>query len=208
MSQKPISKKTQYNLAFMPGAGGNFLSRCLNFHPDINCFVNCIDKNYSQKYEILNYKSIKNRRVPESQNWLEFEKLEKLIKDNKNYNSKNVIAPSHTFVSDCDIRITNYSKKEFDWARYQALFKNTVFCLSWLKSGQINDQKVSVPCKNLWDFNLLSESLIEIEEYIRVEKNINECRVWQKKLWEEWRLTWAPKEIGKVVDQYYYGPKD
>ena len=42
----------------------------------------------------------------------------------------------------------------------------------------------------------------------KVEKNITECRVWQKKLWEEWRLTWAPKEIGKVVDQYYYGPKD
>ena len=207
MSLQPITKKNRYSLAYMPGAGGNFLSRCLNLHPEINYLIKCVGKNYHEKYEILNYQQVQNRKNPKTQNWQTFEHSEELARNDFSNKIKNVINSSH-LVNECDIRVTNYSKEEFDWARYQALYKNAVFCLSWLKSGQLTDQKVSVPCKNLWDFNLLSESLIEIEEYVRVEKNINECRVWQKKLWEEWRLTWAPKEIGKVVDQYYYGPKD
>lgn len=208
MLQQPLIKKNKYSLAYMPGAGGNFLSRCLNFHPEINYYSVCVNKNYQQKYEILNYKNIQNRKNPKTHDWQIFEHKEKLVRDDpNNSNIKNIINSSHIDY-DCDIRITNYSKEEFDWARHQALYKNAVFCLSWLKSGQLNNQKVSVPCKNLWDFQLLSESLTNIETYIAVEKNNSECRRWQKTLWKEWKLTWAPKQIKKILDMYYYGPKN
>ena len=192
----------------MPGAGGNFLSRCLNLHLEIDCFKKCVGKNYQEKYEVLSYKTVLKRKNPMIQNWIEFEVGDGMIKHSPINEAKNIIIASHDKKKECDIRITNYTKEEFDWARYQGLFKNTVFCLSWLKTGQVVDQKISVPCKNLWDFDLLSSSLVDIEQYIGVEENNIECRSWQKKLWEEWKLTWAPKEIKKIIDQYYYGPKD
>ena len=148
----------------------------------------------------------KNPKDPEM-NWFMFECALTQFNSNTDHGIENIIIYEHSS-KHCDIRITNFTKNEFDWARYQALFKNTMFCLSYFKAGQVNDQEVSVPCKNLWDFKLLSESLTKIEEYIDVEKNIVECRNWQKKLWNEWKETWAPKEIRIIADQYFYGPKE
>jgi len=68
-----------------------------------------------------------------------------------------------------------------------------------LTVGKLYKQKISVPCKNLWDFDLLCDNLVEIEDYLNVEKNIKECRLWQEKLWNEWKTTWAPEKFKKKI---------
>ncbi len=200
----------------MPGGGGNFLSRCLNFHPDINCFKECVNAGYEKKYNILNYKKMQTRSST-TDNWIDFEDSIEYFTD-YNYsllynikeieNIKNVIIFTHTeseferFVLDCncDIRITTYSKEEFNWAIYQALYKNSRSSTKHkLTIGKLYNQKISVPCKNLWDFDLLCDNLIEIEDYLNVEKNIKECRLWQEKLWNEWKTTWAPEKFKKKI---------
>lgn len=200
----------------MPGGGGNFLSRCLNFHPDINCFKECVNAGYEKKYNILNYKKMQTRSST-TVNWIDFEDSIEYFTDYNNNllynieeikNIKNIILFSHSETTfeqfdldcNCDIRITNYSKDEFNWAIYQSLYKNspprTKHCLT---VGKLYKQKISVPCKNLWDFDLLCNNLIEIEDYLNVEKNIKECRLWQEKLWNEWKTTWAPEKFKKKI---------
>ena len=194
----------------MPGSGGNFLSRCLNFHPDINCFKECVDADYEKKYNILNYKKIQTRNL-KNDNWIEFEDSIDYFTDDsfkETINIKNLIIFTHTesqferigLDCNCDIRITTYSKKEFNWAIYQALYKNSRSITEHkLRIGQLYKQKISVPCKNLWDFDLLYDNLTEIEDYLNVEKNIKECRLWQEKLWNEWKTTWAPEKFKKKI---------
>ena len=62
--QHTKEKKNPFSLHFMPGAGGNFFCRMLNFHPEINWHEDCINSTYQQKYEILNYQAVINRRTP------------------------------------------------------------------------------------------------------------------------------------------------
>ena len=200
----------------MPGAGGNFLSRCLNFHPDINCFKECVNAGYEKKYNILNYNKIQTRN-PRTDNWIKFEDSIEYFTD-YSYNSlcnikeikniKNVIIFSHSETRfeqldldcNCDIRITNFSKEEFNWAIYQSLYKNSPPNTEhYLAVGKLYKQKISVPCKNLWGFDLLCDNLAEIEDYLNVEKNIKECRLWQEKLWNEWKTTWAPEKFKKKI---------
>lgn len=200
----------------MPGGGGNFLSRCLNFHPDINCFKECVNAGYEKKYNTLNYKKMQTRS-PTNDNWIDFEDSIEYFTD-YNYSSlynikeikniKNVIIFSHSETEferivldcNCDIRITNFSKEEFNWAVYQSLYKNSIANTKHhLTVGKFYKQKISVPCKNLWDFDLLCGNLIEIEDYLNVEKNIKECRLWQEKLWNEWKTTWAPEKFKKKI---------
>jgi len=200
----------------MPGAGGNFLSRCLNFHPDINCFKECVNAGYEKKYNILNYKKMQTRN-PITDCWIMFEDSIKYFTD-YNYSSmynikeieniKNVIVFSHSETEferrvlyyNCDIRITNFSKEEFNWAIHQGLYKNSpANTKHYLTVGKLYKQKISVPCKNLWDFDLLCDNLVEIEDYLNVEKNIKECRLWQEKLWNEWKTTWAPEKFKKKI---------
>ena len=200
----------------MPGGGGNFLSRCLNFHPDINCFKECVNAGYEKKYNTLNYKKMQTRS-PTNDNWIDFEDSIEYFTD-YNYSSlynikeikniKNVIIFSHSETEferivldcNCDIRITNFSKEEFNWAVYQSLYKNSIANTKHhLTVGKFYKQKISIPCKNLWDFDLLCGNLIEIEDYLNVEKNIKECRLWQEKLWNEWKTTWAPEKFKKKI---------
>jgi len=200
----------------MPGAGGNFLSRCLNFHPDINCFKECVNAGYEKKYNILNYKKMQTRSST-TVNWIDFEDSIEYFTDYNNNllynieeikNIKNIILFSHSETTfeqfnldcNCDIRITNFSKEEFNWAIYQSLYKNSPPDTKHrLAVGKLYKQKISVPCKNLWDFDLLCDNLVEIEDYLNVEKNIKECRLWQEKLWNEWKTTWAPEKFKKKI---------
>ena len=197
-----------YHISYMPGSGGNFLSRCLNLHPDINWHSKCIGLNYKEKYDILNYQEIisqkKSKNILNFLTWPEFEQNDYI--DIKNINVKNIVRQNHS-LTDSQIRITTESKEEFDWSRYQALFKNARFSLMWLKAGLISAHDIGIPCKTLWNFENLTESLTKIEQYIKVEQNITECRIWQKKLWDEWTTTWAPEQIKKTLDKFYYGPE-
>jgi len=82
-----------------------------------------------------------------------------------------------------------------------------VFCLSFLREGRFDNQKVAVPCRNLWDFDRLSNSLLDIEVYLGVTTDDQECRSWQKRLWSDWKETWAPEKIKQELDDILNGPE-
>ena len=212
-SEKSIANNKQhYKIIGMPGSGGNFLTRCLNLHPEINSFMECVNKGYAEKFNMLNYSSMKDRKIywhPKN-NWVKFELAVQYIawlEPSDREGIKNVVSFEHSG-HPCDIRITTLTRDEFDWCKHQALYKNTNWCLSYFREGQFDNQKVAIPCKNLWDFERLSNSLSEIEEYIGVGKNDQECRSWQKKLWSGWKETWAPEQIKSMLDDIFNGPKN
>ncbi len=207
--QHTKEKKNPFSLHFMPGAGGNFFCRMLNFHPEINWHEDCINSTYQQKYEILNYQAVINRRTPLESNWTEFEGkygFQGHWPESKS-DIPNRIYYSHENTR-CDIRLTNHSKEEWDWARRQLLWKNSTFCMSWMKTGLVDKHEVGVPLRNLWDFKKLCSSLKDVESHMQVVASTEECMGWREKMWNEWKMTWAPKEIETVIDKIYYGPKD
>ena len=197
-----MNNSETYVLSYMPGAGGNFLSRCLNFHPDINYHKKCVDSDYAKKYDVLNYQAVKDRRNNLQVDWLSFEQDQKEVLA---IGTQNLVEPTHG-TNYSNIRITNYTKKEFIWARDQALWKNSLYKLAWLKAGQVENEDLAIPCTALWKFPELATQLTAIEKHIGVVADIPECRMWQEKLWGEWKTTWAPANMTKSFDRYYYGP--
>ena len=197
-------KSETYVLSYMPGAGGNFLSRCLSFHPDINYHKKCVDSDYAETYDVLNYQAVKDRSKNLQIDWLEFEQDSKEVLA---IGTQNLVEPTHG-TKYSSIRITNHTKKEFIWARDQALWKNSLYKLTWLKAGQVQNEDLAIPCAALWKFPELAKQLTAIEKHIGVSTDIPECRVWQEKLWREWKTTWAPANMTKSFDRYYYGPDE
>jgi len=190
----------------MPGAGGNFFSRILNLHPEINWHSNCYKKTYEEKYNVLNYQTVINRIVPHTTNWLDFEG-DDVYNFPDSEQVQNLLRSSH-FHGPCEIRITNYTKKEWNWARRQLLWKDSLWSLSFLNAGQGTEHDVGVPVSNLWEFESLRNSVCEVEKYMKVSESTIECWDWREKLWNEWKQTWAPEKLDQVIDKLYYGPKE
>jgi len=193
------------SLSFMPGSGGNFLARCLNLHNEIDFLQICCNKSYKEKWKYLCYQSVLDRKGPFDSHWVKWEEQYSEISEDSD---KKIIDLNHG----CPItqmKITTTTQQEWKWSIQQALWKNTFFNIEFLLTGQKdNQEKVKVPCKNLWDFDSLSKSLVEIENYLNVKVNDPECREWQKKLWEEWKLTWAPAWCKTLLEKAWKGPKE
>jgi len=64
--------KTFIKIYFLPGAGGNFLSRCINLLDDTYgwCDGKTVPKTLEEKYNLLTYK-----KVEHGKNWWQFENL-------------------------------------------------------------------------------------------------------------------------------------
>lgn len=212
MQSQQYSKEKKYPISihYMPGAGGNFFCRALNLHDQINWHEDCIGLEYEEKYHKLNYKSVLDRKTPLDSNWLTFEGkygFQDHWPEEKFPNTPHRIYFSHEN-SRCNVRITNYTKKEWDWARRQLLWKNSTFCMSWMQTGLVDKHDVGVPLHTLWSFDTLNHSLKKVESFMQVNESTEECKYWREKLWNQWKQTWAPKEMERICDRIYYGPKD
>ena len=202
-----------FKIGYMPGSGGDFLSRCLSIHNEIVCYKD-IGNTYEDKFKNLSYEELienKNQAVKRSYTWTKVvEKLLKKIPENEYniYPIKTPIIQVENYTSFCNLRITTKKRAEWLWSMRQALWKNSHFSQKLLTAGLKDDHDIELPCPDIWDFQKLSLQLTKIEEYLKVEKNNSECRAWQKKLWNNWTTTWAPPEIDKLLDKCWQGPQE
>lgn len=69
-------RHTYIFLTYLPGAGGNFFSRCLNLLQPAYCWANKETKhipcNLDEKIQLLNYESVLDKSFPEI-DWIKFE---------------------------------------------------------------------------------------------------------------------------------------
>ena len=200
-----------FRIGYMSGSGGDFLSRCLSIHNEIACYKD-IGNTYEDKFKNLSYEELdKNQAVKRNNTWTTVvEKTLKKIPENEynTYPIKTPIIQADHYVTFCNLRITTKKRAEWLWSLRQTLWKNSRFSQHLLMAGLKDDHDIDLPCSDLWDFKKLSLQLTKIEEYLKIEKNNNECRAWQKKLWDNWITTWAPPEIDKLLDKCWQGPQE
>lgn len=188
----------------MPGSGGNFLARCLSLNEQVDWKVECRGLDRADRWRILNFEPMLGR-TPHSANWNHWESCLETIRGD---DDPRVIHLNHGQPV-TDIKITTLTPEEWRWAVRQAMWKNTPFTATHMLTGQqFNQEKVRVPCRNLWRFDLLDGSLTEIERYMGVTVADPECRRWQKRLWEQWCATHAPEQMAKLFDKIWNGPTD
>ena len=191
-------------ISFMPGSGGNFLARCLSLNEQVDWLRPCRGLDRAGRWPYLTYEPMVGRN-PFSANWVHWEALHETIRDD---DRPHVIRLDHGQPV-TDIKITTLSREEWQWSVRQAMWKNTSFVATHMLTGrQFNQEKVRVPCRNLWQFDLLDRSLTEIERYMGVPAADAECRRWQKRLWEEWCKTHAPQQMSTLFDKIWNGPTD
>jgi len=191
-----------HTITFMPGSGGNFLARCLNLHPEIDWARPCVDLATEQRFQVLCYDQVLAQGWPD---WRDWENGVPRVDVSERPRSLRL---SHiTDARDRDIVITTRTQDEWIWSLHQALYKNTVFHdIRYLTAGQRTEgARVLVPCHHLWHWDLLAKSLDELEHHMGVTR-IDDCRAWQRRLWQQWCQTHAPSHDRRLIDRVLRGP--
>jgi hypothetical protein len=199
-------------LMFLPGAAGNFFSRCLNLASD-NCFcwINPADpKNVNldinEKFNLLQYSNSKKYK-----NWIEFEKsltcyyelyghtnmpnnsfLIWLNHPNYNFLKKNIAGPDdQQFVFYID------SSKEFEWMIMNSLYKNNLVSTKWFVEGQKMLDDDEIYKIKLTDIITSEDTLINavstvcnVTGVLLHDKNKQKI----KELWNQWIATTLCKQ--------------
>jgi len=152
-------------LNFLPGAAGNFFSRCINLTDGCYCWANECDKSIPQtldaKIKILSYDAL-----PE--NWIEFERrLVHYSELNSHWDLPTdsfSIWPSHhkTDIRTKDIagqddteRVLQISVEDqgmLEWSILNAFYKNSFISVDWLKQYQSYAKDPSILQVKLKDF--------------------------------------------------------
>ena len=137
-----------YWVTFIPGAGGNFFSRCLNFAEDSVCFAHPrlgIPTTAEQKFMILSYNSVIGKAYHQ-RNWKTFESRvipyrnsqHKILQTNRIwYTHPDDSVLNQGFVQPNDNQVKIYIDPEdiADYCLLQALYKNSYIVVDWLKKG-------------------------------------------------------------------------
>lgn len=188
----------------MPGSGGNFLARCLNLHPEIDWAQRCVDLATEHRFRVLCYDQVL------TQGWSDWRDWENGLEIVHGGTQHVVVRLSHvTTARDRDIVITTTTQDEWLWSMHQALHKNSVFHhINYLTAGQrLDGARVLVPCHHLWRWDLLEQSLSQIEHRMAVAQG-DDCRPWQRRLWQQWCQTHASASDRRLIDRVLRGPAD
>lgn len=136
-------------ITFIPGAAGNFFSRCLNLISGAYCFGydNVLPDTLDQKLEMLSYESVLNRQL-ESGSWINFENQLKpyyeIVEHHKlpptacSIWSGHLLTPA-TNLAGPDDQIFNFyidPGENFEWACMNALYKNSFMAVEWFINGK------------------------------------------------------------------------
>jgi hypothetical protein len=144
-------------LFHLPGAAGNFVSRCLNLIDNAHCWVDqpsqLMPNDILGKLEVLSYSEVGDRSINRDiwlgyKNWLEWEKRHvtglnhgdlpadaylSIDTQHPNYNFKrNDIAGKDDQQYVIYIDASDY----FEWCTLNALYKNSFIGVAWLKHAQ------------------------------------------------------------------------
>lgn len=149
-------------IAHMPGAAGNFMTRILTqaHRPD-------------QARPEMGYPEHKARRGPMHQDWLKFEDQW----ESELYRNDHSREPAW-------LRITVISAEEWQWARANALWKNSDLTGYHTASDPDLPAEHHIRLETLWTWPSLAEAL-EPLQHLPVNTH-------QHLLWRQWRDTWCP----------------
>ncbi len=194
---------------FSPGAGGTFLSRLLNIHPEISCWqprVGVMPLDPQKRFSILSYPFTfrgDNTWQRDWRNWVNFE-------DELKPAENSTIGVEHqSWLGEVSIkvwcRIVVGDRAEWRWMVGNCHWKNSWFTATSLKSSLVGEQDHTMPLKDMWSWQSLSphiDILIKSLGY----KNIPAVSSLQEKLFYNWKDTWAPASFIDDAVSWMQGP--
>jgi hypothetical protein len=194
---------------FSPGASGNFLSRLLNIHPNIECWKPGSEDmpiNPLQRFNILSYPFKFNGDdtwTKDWRNWINFEAKLLPVK----YPTIGCEHQSWTgeIVNRVWCRITVSDREEWCWMVGNCHWKNTWFSATMLKSSMVGEQDNVVPLRDFWSWDTLFPHLNVLISDLGFE-NTDEVLNLQEKLFYSWKETWPPKSFIKDAVNWMRGP--
>lgn len=194
-------RHTYIFLTYLPGAGGNFFSRCLNLLEPAYCWGNKETKHIpgslDEKIQLLNYETVLGKTFPEI-NWVKFEfhsvchyseiQPHPLVPD-----GSYVIWPAHNKALDVlqssgnrNIKLYLDVTEAYEWCIMNALYKNSAI-LPWALRQDVEElQDASVHKINVK--NIVSGAKEFIEEFQKV------CEIFDHTL--------SPAELMAITELY------
>lgn len=187
---------------FIPGAAGNFFSRCLNLLDNSFCWT--VDQHLpldiDDKIAILGYEKNKPR------DWIQFEHTLKHYSEFRAHgdlpnNAKSVWLqhPNYdmierSLVNEKDKSVIFYINPQncFDWCLANALYKNTWIDAKWIEAGRDIAVRQDVTCLNLYNIKT-SWALFRQELQVALDVLQHTITVHEEQaintLWHQWHNT-------------------
>jgi hypothetical protein len=201
-------------VTFLPGAAGNFFSRCLNLLSGAYCWGqgNKLPVTLEEKLKILNYTPVLNRSCI-SDTWTTFESRltpyyqivehHKLPPGSYAIWIDHAVTKSETLVGPDDQVFNFYIDPgdNFEWACMNAFFKNSYLDVKWIIAGKKLLGEPTVHKINLgaflrdWpDFLTEFKKVTDIMGHTLIENEIQAIQI----LYNQWRTTiLKPEDIKK-----------
>jgi hypothetical protein len=200
------------SISFLPGAAGNFFSRCLNILNGAHCFVDRNTRNMpdtpDEKLSVLGYESVTDKSFGQ-RDWIEFEKQAmpySMIRDhfdlppgaysiwkghpNHNYGCVNL----DDLAGDDDQKFRFYIDPgtHVEWCCMNAFYKNSFLDVKWFIHGQdlIQDPMVhKIQLHNfLTDWTDFGKEITAVCNIIGHTPNLNELQAIET-LYHQWKTT-------------------
>ena len=195
-------------ITYLPGAAGNFFSRCLNLLSNAYCYgkENNLPVTIEEKLKMLSYESVLNRSLEsvESSNWLAFEKelleYNKVITHHALPPDSYAIWPRHmqqntTQLAGVDDKIFNFyidPGNSFEWVCMNALYKNSMQSVKWFihcKTLSTDDTVYKIQLDNfLVDCDCFLAEFLKVTDIIGHSTSDSEIQA-VKILYNQWRTT-------------------
>jgi hypothetical protein len=192
-------------ITFLPGAAGNFFSRCLNLLSNAYCYgqENNLPTTLEQKLKMLSYESVLDRSST-SDSWIAFEnKLTPyyniISHHNLPPNSYSIwsghLLENQTQLAGPDDQIFNFyidPGNNFEWACMNALYKNSYLNVEWFIHGKklLNNTAVyKIRLDNfLQDWDCFQTEFLKVIDIIGHTISDSEIHA-VKTLYKQWKTT-------------------
>ena len=192
-------------LFYLPGAGGNFFSRCLNLLAGSHCWLNSISQTMpDDRLSLLSYRPV--MYLTESQrNWIDWEtaiqhysKFQILPPDSasmsiwQDHPRYDLLEKNIAGIDDQQLVIYIDASDNFEWCLLNAIYKNSFFELGWLATAERMRQDPDIFKVSLK--NLVGSSETFLIELQRVCDYIGHTMSDQEQLaintlYKEWKTT-------------------
>jgi len=189
-------------IIFVPGAAGNFLSRCLQFAEDTVCFADRthgIPKSAEDKWALLNYNTVTENQFSD-RNWKDFESqaipyrgwdMDVAEQNRVWYSHPDQSVLEQGFVKKEDQQTVIYIDPEdqLEWCLLNALYKNSYITVDWLLQASKLAKRADVmfPLKNMFSDNFVSHI-----EHLANQLNLTyteDSMQYVKQLHAQWQTT-------------------
>ena len=198
---------------FLPGAGGNFLSRCLNLLDSAVCFTQWdrhIPQTLEEKQAILNYDSVVNLGFLD-RDWKNFESKIRHYSETIGHinipNNSTSIWYSH--YDPKDVKLDLVGKDDtvytvyidhaglFEWTIMNAFYKNSFISVEWIRNAKKMQQDPNAYGIRL--DRMLSSTDVFVEDFLKLAAHIghsvsDDVKIAVEQLHKQWLTTQLPQD--------------